>query len=65
MKRYRVALAMRSVALPHVDTTAQYHVDASSITNAINRAVTLADREGMPVGAIRRVTCSLARTVAP
>lgn len=65
MSRYKIVLAMRSNAFPHVDTLATYRLESESITLATNAAIRRARREGMPVDSVRRVTVSLARAVTP
>jgi hypothetical protein len=64
-KHFKVVLAMRSRALPHVDTLATYRVVESSERAAISSVFATADREGMPVLNVRRVTVTMVRVVEP
>jgi hypothetical protein len=64
-KHFKVVLAMRSRALPHVDTIATYRVTTSSEKAAIELASIVADREGMPILNVRRVTVTMVKVVGP
>lgn len=65
MIRYKVVLAMRSNAFPHVDTLATYRVVARSTGEALRRALLDANREGMPTESVRRITVSTVHAVTP
>lgn len=65
MHRYKVVIAMRSIATPHVDTIATYRIESAGLTGAVSKATRKNISLMLASGPVRRLTVTMQRTVSP